>query len=231
MKMKAPITVVIPARNESGTITKVVHECLKSSLVREVIVSDNASNDDTALLSNKAGARVVFCETPGFGATLKSGFSAAKTNWIFKIDADILNTQFKWIEAFWGMVQRGSMLISGQWPHDEQYWALTYYVIKPFVDRYFQGLKHVPLLNSGMYLVDISHIDFSEFGDGWGFDTWIHIKSLMKGYDIMVCEIEPVVDYLRPHSQYLKTASDTIGLLIEAAGLVTIEEKLRMQTR
>ncbi|MEJ0024966.1 MAG: glycosyltransferase [Rhizomicrobium sp.] len=228
MVSTAPITVVIPARNESGTISKVVHECMKSKLVREVIVSNNASTDDTALLATKAGARVVNCSVPGFGATLKAGFSAAETKWVFKIDADILNTQSHWIEDFWNTREREASLVSGQWPHDQQYWAMTYFVIKPFVDRYFHGLKHVALLNSGMYLVDKSGIDFNKFGDGWGFDTAVHINALAKGYDIRVHEIEPVVDYLRPHSQYLKMAADTIDLLLDAAGLATREENSKM---
>lgn len=219
----APITVVIPARNESGSIYKVVHECRKSEHVHEVIVSDNASTDDTAILAQKAGARVVECRTAGFGATLKAGFAAARTDWIFKIDADILNCNPAWPTQYWDQVTHEKSLISGQWEHSQEYWALSYLVIQPFVARYFPRLAHIPLLNSGMYLVNARHLPLARFKDGWGFDTTVHLHALAAEYEIKAFEIEPVLDYVRPHSQYLKTAADTIEILIEAAGLTRDE--------
>lgn len=207
-----PITVIIPARNESGTITKVVHECLKSKLVKEVIVSDNVSKDDTAILAEAAGAHVVSCDTIGFGATLKCGIFHATTDWIFKIDADIINTNEKWISQFWVIAQHGNELVSGQWKHDPIYWALSYYVIRPHIDRILPGLSYIPLLNSGIYLVNAAALSFHDFGDGWGFDTMLHIEAYLSRLKIEICEIEPVVDYLRPHTQYLQTAADTIEL-------------------
>jgi hypothetical protein len=141
---------------------------------------------------------------------MKKGFSEAKNSWIFKIDADILNTKAEWIEKFWKKTSGGFELVSGQWKHDPIYWALTYYVIKPHVDLLLPGLSDIPLLNSGMYLVNRDRIVIDNFGDGWGFDTMMHIEFYLSRLLITTCEIEPVKDYLRPQSQYFKTAADTI---------------------
>jgi glycosyltransferase involved in cell wall biosynthesis len=209
--LDSPITVVIPAKNESGSISKVVHECRKVDKVHEVIVSDNNSSDDTALLARSAGARVVFCKRPGFGATLKTGFWAASTDWIFKIDADILNTNPQWLQEFVN-IAKGYALISGQWEHDEQYWALTYYLIRPYVKLLIPELEHIQLLNSGMYLVNKNWVGLQNFSDGWGFDTMMHVQVHLAGGKIRPCQIDPVVDYLRPHAQYLRTAEDTLNI-------------------
>jgi glycosyltransferase involved in cell wall biosynthesis len=209
--LDAPVTVVIPAKNESGSITKVVYECSNVRNVQEVIVADNDSSDDTSILARKAGARVVSCPVPGFGATLKTGFGAAETNWIFKIDADILNTDARWLESFLSVAE-GHALVSGQWQHDEQYWALTYYLIRPYVKMLLPGLNDIQLLNSGMYLVDQRWVNLDDFLDGWGFDTMMHVQVHLAGGSIRAHQIDPVVDYLRPHAQYLRTAEDTLKL-------------------
>jgi glycosyltransferase involved in cell wall biosynthesis len=206
------ISAVIPAKNESGSITKVVYECSQSELVKEVIVVDNQSQDDTVYLAEAAGARVLHCSTPGFGATLKMGFSNAESNWIFKIDADILNARREWINKFWNKACNGFDLVSGQWDHDPSYWALSYYLIRPNVDLLLPALSHIPLLNSGIYLVNMENISLEQFPNGWGFDTRLHIEVVLNGQPLDICQIEPVLDCIRPITQYYQTAADTVKI-------------------
>ncbi len=53
------IDAIIPARDEASTVAGVVRACLACSLVREVIVVDDASADETVALAASAGANVV----------------------------------------------------------------------------------------------------------------------------------------------------------------------------
>lgn len=82
------ITVVIPAFNEEGAIGAVVR-AVPADGVREVIVVDNASTDDTARVAAAAGARVITELRPGYGAACCAGAAgAAAADVIVFLDGD-----------------------------------------------------------------------------------------------------------------------------------------------
>ena len=82
------ITVVIPAFNEEGAIGDVVR-ALPTDGVREVIVVDNASTDDTARVAAAAGARVITESRPGYGSACFAGAAgAAAVDVIVFLDGD-----------------------------------------------------------------------------------------------------------------------------------------------
>ena len=63
--------VCIPAYNEEGKIKEVVKKALP--YVDKVIVCDDGSTDDTAILAKKAGAIVISHETnQGYGAAIST---------------------------------------------------------------------------------------------------------------------------------------------------------------
>ena len=76
--------VVIPALNEAGNIAALVTQTLAQS-VAWVIVVDNGSTDETAVLAAKAGAQVVSEPRRGYGYACAAGTAAA-----LRLNADIL---------------------------------------------------------------------------------------------------------------------------------------------
>lgn len=81
----AELTVVIPTLNEAGQI----EDCVRGlSWAGEVIVVDAGSNDDTAAVAARAGARVLNGVTPGIAAQRNAGIAAATNDWVFALDAD-----------------------------------------------------------------------------------------------------------------------------------------------
>jgi len=83
------VTVVIPALNEAGMIGQLVRR-VPPGVVREVIVVDNGSVDDTATVAANAGARVVHESRRGYGAACWAGVSAvsAATDVVVFLDGD-----------------------------------------------------------------------------------------------------------------------------------------------
>ncbi|MCU0242278.1 MAG: glycosyltransferase family 2 protein [Vicinamibacteria bacterium] len=89
--MAAPeqVSVVIPAFNEQAGIGAVVENVLKQAAWREVLVIDDGSSDETAVVASAAGARVIrHPYNKGNGAAIKTGVRAAQGEILLFMDAD-----------------------------------------------------------------------------------------------------------------------------------------------
>src|SRR3981189_2600452 len=73
--MPPPISIIIPALNEAESIGDVVSEMPWPSIA-ECIVVDNGSTDATAVIAERAGARVI-TSPRGYGAACLTGSNAA----------------------------------------------------------------------------------------------------------------------------------------------------------
>ncbi|RMG87458.1 MAG: glycosyltransferase family 2 protein [Bacteroidetes bacterium] len=72
MKSKPVIDVIIPAFNEERSIGSVLRD-IPGDLVREVIVCNNASSDQTAAVARKHGATVLDQPRKGYGSACLKG--------------------------------------------------------------------------------------------------------------------------------------------------------------
>ncbi|NVK85924.1 MAG: glycosyltransferase family 2 protein [Cytophagia bacterium] len=72
------IRVIIPAFNEERSIAHVVRD-IPGKWVKEVIVVNNASTDNTVEVAQKAGATVLNEMTPGYGMACLKGIEYVKT--------------------------------------------------------------------------------------------------------------------------------------------------------
>ncbi|MBC7099529.1 glycosyltransferase family 2 protein [Candidatus Bipolaricaulota bacterium] len=87
------ISVIIPALNEEGVVGKTIKSVPVDKLEDkgfkvEIVVVDNASEDNTALEAKEAGAKVVKEEKRGYGNAYQRGFKEAKGDIIIMADAD-----------------------------------------------------------------------------------------------------------------------------------------------
>jgi glycosyltransferase involved in cell wall biosynthesis len=110
------VSVVIPCLNEAENIERCVLSAREglASLdgEGEVIVVDNASEDDSARLASEAGARVVSERRRGYGRAYLAGFAAARGRYIVMADAD-LTYDFGEIPHFVTELEAGAELVMG----------------------------------------------------------------------------------------------------------------------
>src|SRR4051812_6537973 len=78
----------------------------------EVVVADNASEDDSAAIAAAAGARVVHEPRRGYGSAYLAGFAAARGRYIVMADAD-LTYDFGEIPRFVEQLEAGAQLVMG----------------------------------------------------------------------------------------------------------------------
>ena len=79
------ISVYIIVYNESDKISSAINSVLWAD---EIVVADSYSQDDTAEIASKMGARVVQIDFKGFGDLRNRAMDACSHNWIFSLDAD-----------------------------------------------------------------------------------------------------------------------------------------------
>lgn len=110
------VSVVIPCLNEEKTLVGCIEAALRgikaAGIEGEVIISDNGSTDGSVELAEAAGARVVHCESRGYGNALRSGFAAAKGEWIIMGDAD-QSYDFGELPRFRDKLKEGYDLVMG----------------------------------------------------------------------------------------------------------------------
>lgn len=110
------VSIVFPCRNEERTVAECVREGWKAlaaaGVSGEVLVVDNGSEDSSAAVARKAGARVVSCATPGYGAALDHGVGRARGRQVLMLDADG-SYDPKSLPDFLGRLQEGYDLVIG----------------------------------------------------------------------------------------------------------------------
>ncbi|HEV2974894.1 MAG TPA: glycosyltransferase family 2 protein [Solirubrobacteraceae bacterium] len=110
------VSVVIPCLNEAENIEKCVtaaREALRRMDVDgEVLVADNDSEDDSAALAERAGARVIVERRRGYGSAYLAGFAASRGRYIVMADAD-LTYDFNEIPRFVDELEKGAEMVIG----------------------------------------------------------------------------------------------------------------------
>lgn len=84
------ISIIIPTVNESATIVQLIHFLFDNGkqFVKEIIVADGGSEDNTALLAKEAGARVIVSPVKGRAAQMNHGAAAASGDIFYFVHAD-----------------------------------------------------------------------------------------------------------------------------------------------
>ena len=85
MSEAGDVTVVLPCRNEAGSLPGVLAAVPTGY---EALVVDNGSDDGTATVASECGAVVVMEPTPGYGSAVQAGVEAAGTSIVCVLDGD-----------------------------------------------------------------------------------------------------------------------------------------------
>jgi glycosyltransferase involved in cell wall biosynthesis len=110
------VSVVIPCLNEAENIETCVRAARDAldemHVVGEVVVADNDSDDESALLAERAGARVIVERRRGYGSAYLAGLADSRGRYIVMADAD-LTYDFDEIPRFVAALEDGAEMVIG----------------------------------------------------------------------------------------------------------------------
>jgi glycosyltransferase involved in cell wall biosynthesis len=102
----ADIATIIPAFNEARTIGNVLRAVRAAAGIREIIVVDDGSEDNTALVARGEGTKVIILDkNMGKAAALLEGIRCTDADTLLLMDADIIGLTAEHIERLLEPVQ------------------------------------------------------------------------------------------------------------------------------
>lgn len=210
------ITVIIPALNEGKTIKQVIQHCLDESLVSEVIVIDDRSEDDTVEIAEAAGAKVIISASRGKGISMKEGVDAAQNELLVFLDADIdpypENTIKKLSEP---LLNNEADFVKGAFARNAG--RVTELVAKPLLTILFPGLSHFSQPLSGMIAGKKTFFNKIEFFNDYGVDIGILIDMYLMKAKVKEVNIGYIENKSKPWEALGKMSSEVSRAILRKA--------------
>lgn len=180
------ISFVVPAYNEADLIEACIHSIQVAAyhIESEIIVVDNGSTDNTALLAAQAGARVILEPVKGITKARQAGFQAAKYDVVAFIDADS-ELPKDWVEyALKALEQPNIVAASGpviyyEMSLSKRIVSLAFYTVAKIAHLFF------PMLQGGNFILRKQALKkaggFNQDIDFYGEDTDTAIRLSKVG--------------------------------------------------
>lgn len=176
------ITVIIPARNEENHIERIINFVKKSNLVDQIIVVDNASQDNTFELAKNMNVDVLECTTPGKGYAMELGLTAVKNDVVVFVDADVDNYYENMIELLSEPILNGECDFVKSTFDRETGGFVTQIAVKPLLHVLFPDLYPFSEPISGMIGCKKEILNSLVFEKDYGVDIGILLDIVTNGY-------------------------------------------------
>lgn len=210
------LTVIIPALNEEKTIESVVKFSFQHPLVNEVIVVDDTSEDNTAVVAKAAGARVVTSNTRGKGISMKDGVRESTNDILIFLDADIDPYPGETITLLSNpLLSDEADFVKGSFARNAG--RVTELVAKPLLKIFFPGIAHFTQPLSGMIAGKKSFFSQINFFNDYGVDIGILLDMYLMQARIKEVNIGYIENKSKPWEALGKMSSEVSKAIIAKA--------------
>lgn len=221
-------SVVIPAKNESGSISDLVKKLQALPGLKEIIVVDDGSTDGTGDIAEKLGVRVIrHPYSKGNGAAIKSGARVATGDIILFMDADgqhaasdvlrLLQRVEQGFDMVVGARQPGSQASLGRGIANGLYNRLASYMTDHRVEDLTSGFRAVRREKFLQFLYLLPN--------GFSYPTTSTMAFFRAGYSVA---FEPIVAGRREGKSHIKPLQDGIRFLLIIFKVGTLYSPLKL---
>jgi len=222
------ISIVLPAKNESGAIGPTIERIKQLSIAHEIIVINDGSTDSTQAVAEHAGATVVTHPySKGNGAAIKTGTRTATGDVIIFMDADgqhdpqdiprLLEQIEQGYDLVVGARKKGSQASVGRGIANALYNNLATYMTEQKVEDLTSGFRAVRAdkFREFLYLLP----------NGFSYPTTSTMAFFRAGYSVTYVPIHAAKRIGKSHIQPLK---DGVRFFLIIFKIATLFSPLKM---
>lgn len=222
------ISIILPAKNESGAIGQTIERIKQLNITHEIIVVNDGSTDSTQAVAEHAGATVVTHPySKGNGAAIKTGARAATGDVIIFMDADgqhdpqdiphLLEKIEQGYDLVVGARQKGSQASVGRGIANRLYNNLATYMTEQKVEDLTSGFRAVRAdkFREFLYLLP----------NGFSYPTTSTMAFFRAGYSVTYVPIHAAKRIGKSHIHPLK---DGVRFFLIIFKIATLFSPLKM---
>ncbi len=227
------VSVIIPAFNEEKTVAHVVKVVKSLNYIKEVIVVDDGSADQTARVAQEAGAIVInHLKNRGKGAAIKTGFKSSKGDIVVFLDADLQNlTKFQ-VDNIIKPIMNGEADIT-KTKFKREAGRVTELTAKPLLNFFFPEIKFDQPL-SGQFAAKRSFLNKIKLEDDYGVDVGIVLDADVMGMKVKEVDIGKIDHVLSTLTELNIVATEVVRTIVDRAtayGRITMIDSLGQYIR
>jgi glycosyltransferase involved in cell wall biosynthesis len=202
------ISVVIPARNEAGQIAQCLQSLRNHNLAPdqyELIVVDDGSEDDTADVAQRNGARVIRQPKKGAAAARNRGIAEARGDIVLFTDADCIADEH-WVERLGKpLIQASIQGTVGRIVSRQRHW-LARLIQAELDERYSRMQQHrlIDFINTGNCGFKRAILDENHFDESFARIEDLELSfRLARGGNRMIFVQDAIVDHKHPQNLWV----------------------------
>ncbi|WP_048191923.1 glycosyltransferase [Methanobacterium sp. SMA-27] len=227
------VSVIIPAYNEEKTVGHVVKVVKSLNYITEVIVVDDGSTDQTAIMAIDAGAIIInHIKNRGKGAAIKTGFKNSKGDIVVFLDADIKNLTKSQVDNIIKPIMNGEADIT-KTKFKREAGRVTELTAKPLLNFFFPEIKFDQPL-SGQFAAKRSFLNKIKLEDDYGVDVGIVLDADVMGMRVKEVDIGKVDHVLSTLTDLNIVATEVVRTIVDRAtayGRITMIDSLGQYIR
>ena len=227
------VSIIIPAFNEDKTVGNVIKTVKSLNYIYEIIVVDDGSQDNTAQVAEKAGAKVIqHLKNQGKGSAIKTGFINSKGDIVVFLDADIKNLTSKQVDNIIKPIINGEADLT-KTKFKREAGRVTELTAKPLLKFFFPEIKFDQPL-SGQFAAKRSFLNRIKLEDDYGVDVGIVLDADARGIKIKEVDIGKIDHMLSSLNDLNIVATEVVRTIVDRAteyGRVTMIDSLGKSIR